>query len=76
MKKFLIWQAPCVFAKHIHHLSQLDSAQVSPNFSFHDQTKADPSVILLDVYVREDPTFIEGLHFDDATNRLLESSGW
>lgn len=42
----------------------------------HNAALADPSVTLLDVYIRDEPTFIEGLFFDDATNRLLESSGW
>lgn len=32
--------------------------------------------MVVDIYKREDPTFIEGLYFDDSTGRMLESSGW
>ena len=44
--------------------------------ALHDSSKADPSIEVIDIYVRENPTFIEGLFFDDDTGRLLESSGW
>ena len=73
MKKFLTLQVPSVFA---YNMAQLSSSQPSTYIGYHNPALADPSVTLLDVYVREEPTFIEGLFFDDATNRLLESSGW
>lgn len=41
----------------------------------HDASTADESIEVIDIYLRENPTFIEGLFFDDATGRLLESSG-
>lgn len=56
---------------------QANTAAASGVFSYIDTSQIDPNDFTVEeIYLRQDPTFIQGFYYDQDKRQLLESTGW